>query len=121
MAPRKSTAASAPSVPGMDRVADGVREVIRAVAPELRLERKWGQPWYVGTDLVCAVVTYAHHVGVEFWRGTSLKDPHHLLEGTGKNLRHVKVRTPVATTAPGLIALLREAVRLDAAEPPGRR
>lgn len=102
----------------MDRVAEGIREVIRAVAPGLRVEKKWGQPWYVGTDLVVLVGAFSHHVGVEFWRGTSLRDPSHLLEGAGKNLRHVKVRTTAEATAPALVQLLREAVQLDQSEPP---
>ncbi len=102
----------------MNRVADGVREVVRAIAPGLRVEKKWGQSWYAGTDLVFLVGAFSHHVGVEFWRGSSLRDPGHLLEGTGKNLRHVKVRTTAEATAPALIELLREAVRLDQTEPP---
>ena len=100
----------------MERVAGAVREVIRAVGPELTLERRWGMPWYVGRDLVVLVGAFGHHVGVEFWRGTSLKDPSHLLEGTGKNLRHVKVRTVADATCPAMLALLREAIRLDGVE-----
>jgi hypothetical protein len=117
MASRRSVARPPSSAQGTDRVAEAVREVVRAVAPELRVEKKWGQPWYVGTDLVLLVGEFTHHVGVEFWRGTSLSDPRHLLEGTGKNLRHVKVRTTAAATSPALIALVREAVRLDRVEP----
>jgi hypothetical protein len=105
----------------LERVAEAVRELIRAIAPELRVEKRWGMPWYVGTDLVVLVGTYTHHVGLEFWRGTSVKDPRHLLEGTGKNLRHVKLRTSAEATTPALVALLREAVRLDQAEPPRAR
>ena len=105
----------------MERVAEAMREVIRAVAPELRVEKKWGQPWYTGTDLVVLVGEFSHHVGVEFWRGTSLTDPHHLLEGTGKNLRHVKLRAARDAVAPAMIALIREAVRLDRTAAPRTR
>ncbi len=98
-----------------------MHEMIHAIAPELRRETKWGMPWYAGTDLVVLPVAYAEHVGVEFWRGTSLTDRHRLLEGTGKNLRHVKVKDIEEATSPGLIELLREAVALDRAEPPRTR
>lgn len=98
-----------------------MREVIRAVAPELRIEKKWGMMWYTGTDLVVLPGAFAHHVGVEFWRGTALKDPHHLLEGTGKNLRHVKLRSVREATSPAMVELIREAVRVDRAEPPRYR
>ncbi|EQD59689.1 protein containing DUF1801, partial [mine drainage metagenome] len=76
----------------------------------------WGTPWYIGQDLVVAVGAFGHHVGVEFWRGTSLRDPSHLLEGTGKNLRHVKLRTVADATNPEMRALVREAIRLDLVE-----
>lgn len=102
-------------------MATGVREVVRALGPELKVERKWGHPWYVGNDLVLLVGAFTHHVEVEFWRGTSLPDPHHLLEGTGKHLRHVKLRSTADATAPSRIALVREAVRLDRLEPPRGR
>ncbi len=113
-----------PSEPGPDapdRVAETVRQLARAIAPELRVERRWGHPWYVGQDLVFLIGEFDHHVGVEFWRGTTLKDPRHLLEGTGKNLRHVKLRSVEAATSPEFVALLREAIRLDQAEPPRPR
>ncbi|HTZ61597.1 MAG TPA: DUF1801 domain-containing protein [Thermoplasmata archaeon] len=105
----------------MERVETAVREVIRAIAPELRIEKKWGMPWFTGNDLVVLPGAFAHHVGVEFWRGTSLRDPHHLLEGTGKNLRHVKLRSTREATSPEMIALVREAVELDRREPPRSR
>jgi hypothetical protein len=116
MARRKTSRPANAAEPDMERVAGAVREVIRAVGPELKIERKWGNPWYVGRDLVVLVGAFGHHVGVEFWRGSSLKDPSHLLEGTGKNLRHVKLRQVADATRPAMLALLREAIRLDQVE-----
>ncbi len=105
----------------LDRVEAAVHEVIRALAPELRVERRWGHPWYVGNDLVVLPGTFSKHVGVEFWRGTSLRDPTHLLQGTGKNLRHARLRSTREATSPAMIALLREAVELDRRTPPRDR
>jgi hypothetical protein len=102
---------------GLDRVAEAVREVVRAVGPDLRTVTKWGAPWYVGTDLIFLVREFSPYVGVEFWRGTSLPDPHRLLEGTGKNLRHVKIRSTAEATSPEFVALVREAIRIDGVEP----
>jgi hypothetical protein len=101
-----------------ERVVETVRSLVRAIAPELRIERRWGHPWYVGNDLVFVVGAFTRHAGIEFWRGTTLKDPHHLLEGTGKNLRHVKLRSVEEATSPELVGLLREAIRLDSVSPP---
>jgi hypothetical protein len=105
----------------MERVADAVKEVVRAVAPELRVVKKWGQPWFTGNDLVVLVGAFSHHVGVEFWRGTTVRDPSHLLTGTGKNMRHVKLRTTAQATSPAFVALVKEAVRLDQSMPPRPR
>jgi hypothetical protein len=116
MRPRSKPAATPPD--SMERVEEAVREVIRAIGPTLHIEKKWGHPWYAGNDLVVLTGAFGHHVGVEFFRGSSLPDPHHLLEGTGKNLRHVKLRSIREATAPALVELLRAAVRLDEVEPP---
>ncbi len=118
---RTQTAASPlapPSVPELERA---VRALARATAPDLRTVVKWGTPWLVGRDLVLAVVAFSRHVGVEFWRGTSLPDPTKLLEGTGKNLRHVKVRTLTEARSPALRGLVAAAVRLDARSMPRTR
>lgn len=37
---------------------------------------------------------HARHVNFGFFQGASLPDPEGLLEGTGRALRHVKLRTP---------------------------
>ena len=101
----------------MERVAARATEVIEKAGPSLRIERHWGHPWFVGVDLVFAVGAFAQHASVEFWRGTSVPDPDHLLEGTGKNLRHVKLRTLEAAASPPFARLVRRALALDRQEP----
>ena len=51
------------------------------------------------------------HVNVGFFCGTELKDPARLLEGTGKYLRHVKVRSGSEIDAAALDALIAAAYR----------
>lgn len=50
------------------------------------------------------------YVNLGFYHAAPLPDPTGLLEGTGKNLRHVKVRTPAEAENPALRALLIAAV-----------
>ena len=64
--------------------------------------------------MVVLVGAFTHHVGVEFWRGSSLFITHDLLEGTVKNLRHAKLRSVAETRAPALASLVRDAIHLDA-------
>ena len=52
------------------------------------------------------VAAYRDHVNVGFFRGTSIPDPARLLEGTGRNGRHVKLRPGREVDAPALDALV---------------
>lgn len=55
---------------------------------------------------ICPLPTY---VRLGFMFGGTLPDPEHLLEGTGKRLRHNKVRTLAAAQNPALADLVRAA------------
>ncbi len=90
---------------------------VLAAGPRLHIERKWGHDWYVGTDNVCGVFAFQGHIGVEFWRGTTIPDPTGLLEGMGNHLRHIKLRSLAEVQAPPFQALLRAAVSLDGSSP----
>lgn len=50
------------------------------------------------------------HVNLGFYHGASLPDPAGLLEGTGKRLRHVKLRSLAEAKRPAVKALLRAAI-----------
>ena len=63
-------------------------------------------------DLLFAIVPYRVHVNLEFADGARLPDPEHLLEGSGKNIRHVKIRTPEDMDKAEVRALVQE--QLDA-------
>jgi hypothetical protein len=52
----------------------------------------------------------AKHVNLGFYMGASLKDGAKLLEGTGKNLRHVKVHTLEEANATALGELVLSAI-----------
>jgi hypothetical protein len=51
------------------------------------------------------------HVNVGFFHGSALPDSAGLLEGTGKAMRHVKLRPGLALDAPSLEALIAAAHR----------
>ena len=46
------------------------------------------------SDCFCALHIYTSHVNLGFSKGTLIKDPHQLLKGTGKLMRHFPVATP---------------------------
>ena len=52
------------------------------------------------------------YVNLYFMDGVQLADPHGLLTGTGKRLRHVKIRAPEDLKNKALHELVRQAARL---------
>jgi hypothetical protein len=55
------------------------------------------------------VNVYTAHVNVGFFQGWALKDPVRLLEGTGKFMRHVKLRPGMEANARALGGLIEQA------------
>jgi len=55
------------------------------------------------------VNVFQSHVNVGFFQGASLPDPARLLQGTGKFMRHVKLKPGMATNAAALNRLIEAA------------
>jgi hypothetical protein len=55
------------------------------------------------------VNVFTSHVNVGFFHGAALPDPARLLQGTGKFMRHVKLRPETATDAASLSMLIETA------------
>ena len=64
------------------------------------------------TDSFVYVAAYPKGVNIGFWMGTMLPDPGHLLEGTGKQCRHVKIRDAADLERPALRELIRAAIEI---------
>lgn len=98
--------------PEIKRLIQEVRKVAKAVAPQ-SVERAYrGWPMRVTTDHgVIAIAGFREHVNVNLGKGATLKDPHRLLEGTGKSIRHVKVRSVADARGDGLRDLIRQELR----------
>ena len=58
----------------------------------------------------CYVLPYDNWVNLGFYRGADLEDPEGLLEGTGANMRHVKVRAVDAVPERALRDLVEQAL-----------
>jgi hypothetical protein len=63
----------------------------------------------VGDAAFAYVDAFTAHVNVGFFRGAELPDPAHLLEGTGKFMRHVKLRPGIDVDATALTKLIETA------------
>jgi len=71
-----------------------LRALILQAVPGATEVIKWGAPVYEKENVsICGLRAARAHVSLQFGSiGTSLDDPDGLLEGTGKSMRHVKVR-----------------------------
>ncbi len=68
-------------------------EVMRDCGDDVRELLHDGHPTACARDAAFAYVNaFQAHVNVGFFRGAELVDPEGLLEGTGKFMRHVKLR-----------------------------
>jgi hypothetical protein len=107
-----------PQDPELQAIVRGLRELVQEVVPEVTATvNPWGIPTYELNGPLCHVMTAAKHISFGFQRGTSLDDPKGLLEGTGKNLRHVKLRKVEDLRREGLRELIENAVRLNRESP----
>jgi hypothetical protein len=89
-----------------------LREFVKRIVPALNETVKWGNGCWVGEH---GPVAYVHamsgYVQFGFFYGSSLNDPKELLEGSGKYVRHIKVRDAAAIQDRSFAALLRQAAK----------
>jgi hypothetical protein len=102
--------------PVIRTLAKKIRTVVLDVFPDASEKTYWGwgSTWY-GTsgktsDAVFSISPMKAYVQLFFLRGTELADPDGLLEGTGKKLRHTKIRAAADLNRASLRRLMKRAV-----------
>jgi hypothetical protein len=83
----------------MRKCGDEVREIMHDDCPTACL----------GNAAFGYVNVFTSHVNVGFFQGSSLRDPARLLQGTGKFMRHVKLKPGTAANAAALRRLIEAA------------
>jgi hypothetical protein len=85
-------------------------EVMRECGDDVRELLHDGHPTACVGDAAFAYVNaFTAHVNVGFFRGAEIADPQRLLEGTGKLMRHVKLRPESDVDAAALRKLIETA------------
>ena len=84
-------------------------DFVEVVWPQLKISSFGVGPKKM-TEHYAYIALLSSHVNLGFYHGALLTDPSRLLEGTGKNLRHVKVRDVASSKSQAIKALLREAI-----------
>lgn len=102
--------------PQVRRWVGTLRRLVQAAAPkaEERVYSGWRLIAYDHKGLFCYIAPLKNGVNLGFSRGARLPDPDGLLEGTGKGLRHIKIRAATDFRTTALKKLVRAAYRLNA-------
>jgi len=105
----------APHSPQVRALVEQTRELVKSAMPDAVETVRPGRnsiTYDMGggmAEWICYIAPFKSYINLGFFRGTELPDPHGLLEGTGKLLRHVKLRTPEDISRPALRSLLEAA------------
>lgn len=87
-----------------------LRDLVRSVAPEAVEEIKWSRPCYSNAGgMFCYLDNTKSCATLGFQKGAALTDPERLLEGTGKDMRHIKFKQGRSPGHPAVHALLKQA------------
>lgn len=93
------------------RLIGALQKVVEGVAPQWTKSVKWGQGcWLEGNNPKIYLHAEEDHMQFGFYAGSSLTDPNSLLKGSGKYVRHVKVRTAKDVDVRLLSDLVRQVV-----------
>lgn len=95
-----------------------LRSLIQEIYPDV-FEVPWPNQQIIGygvgpkknTEHFCYIGAHRKHVNLGFYYGATLSDPEGWLEGTGKNFRHIKIRTVDDLANPAIRHLIEDSVR----------
>lgn len=100
-------------------VAAVMPDVVEVPWPRMRMA-SYGTGPKKQSEHFCYISAQKDHVNLGFYYGAELPDPQGLLCGTGKLLRHVKIREPKAIRSRALRQLLKLATKHRMPAPPGK-
>ena len=78
---------------GQKQVMEKIRELLHESVPGVTEEFKWSRPVFKAKKDFAYLQTTKATVNLGFFNFQELDDPENRLEGTGKSMRHVKLKT----------------------------
>ena len=101
----------------VEEIARRLKDLIIDVYPDV-VEVPWPKQRIIGygvgpkkmSEHFCYIGVHREHVNLGFYFGADLPDPKGLLEGTGRKLRHVKVREVEEIAQPALYDILQSSL-----------
>ncbi len=69
-----------------------IRQIFLSANKDLAEDIKYGGLVFnLSNELIAGIFPYKNHISIEFSNGINLPDPDGILEGKGKNRRHLKI------------------------------
>lgn len=100
----------------VSEIAEALRQRIGEIGPHLRVSIAHGHPCWSGNARVVSIVAYGSHCNLQLWSGASLAEDFARIAGTGKAMRHVKLRR-LADLDEGIDDIIEAAIQLDGVDP----
>src|SRR2546421_3794429 len=98
----------------MKAIAPNAREIAYQSNPPRSKSAMWKLARYsLGDDYVAGIGTFSTYATIFFYRGRELDDGSGLLEGSGKDARFTRLRTPADAERPALKRIVRKAFALE--------
>ncbi|NMO16828.1 DUF1801 domain-containing protein [Pyxidicoccus fallax] len=90
---------------------EALRALVKKAAPGARESMKWGMPYYELKGGFCALYTSTTYAALSIMAPPEkLDDPEGKLEGTGKTMRHLKVRSAADIDEASILRWVKAAV-----------
>jgi len=95
-------------------IVEALRALVKKTDPQATEALKWGMPVFEDNGMLCYIAPMSNTVNFGFYQDASeFDDPNGLLEGTGKKMRHVKLRSAGDIQKALFTKWLRRAVELN--------
>ena len=78
------------------KIVEKLRKIILKNFPKIKEELKWSLPYY---SPLAYIQAHKNHVNLGLLFGALLQNPPKIVEGTGKNYRHIKIKKSLLFTA----------------------
>lgn len=102
-------------------LARAIRDVILSSGHDYTEGVKWGAISYwlpsISRRTICHFTFYKDYARLEFFNGAHLDAPQEMLEGTGKKLRHIKIRQVDDSNRDALKQYIRRSTELAIQDP----
>ena len=103
--------------PAQREIAESLRARIQLAGPDLTCKLAWGFPCWSGRERIFSIAAHKDRCNLQLFCGAELAPSHPArIEGTGKALRHVKIRS-LDEIDEGLDRIIEDAIRLYTSNP----